>query len=197
MLAVVVALGAIVLWQSWADLSPKNFGIVAEGKLYRSGWLTPAATHRVVRKHGIRTIVDLGGFDKRPEDNRAAALTAQALGVERFEFRLQGDGTGDPNIYVEALRIITDPSKHPVLVHCSAGSERTGACIMLYRELVEGREREGPSANPDVMRDTRRFGHDPDDNRAMRPYLDQYEAAIFESYRTGKPIPFDIPPEKK
>jgi hypothetical protein len=158
---------------------PKNFGVVQEGRVYRSGWLTPSATERVVRAHGVRTIVDLGGFDKDGAAERVAARTAAALGVERRVFRLEGDGTGNPNAYVEALRIMADPAKQPVLVHCSAGSERTGLCVMLYRELVLGEPREG------LWDQTFEHGHDPARNTKLRPYLEEWGGKIAEAYRSG------------
>jgi protein tyrosine phosphatase (PTP) superfamily phosphohydrolase (DUF442 family) len=160
------------------NIVPKNFGVVDEGKLYRSGELTPAATERVVADHHVRTIIDLGGYDHDPVGERLAERTAEALGVERRVFRLQGDGTGNPNAYVEALRIITDPAKQPVLVHCSAGSQRTGACVLLYREIVQGKPFEGQ------MGEAYEHGHDPASNPKLRPYLEQWHVKIGEAFRS-------------
>lgn len=165
-----------------ANLFPKNFDVVATGTLYRSGHLTPMATRSVVRRYGIKTIIDLGAYDKDPSGEVAAQKAADDLGVERRVFRLSGDGTGNPNAYVEALRIIVDPSKQPVLVHCSAGSERTGVCIMLYRELVEGK----PPGS--TMNETLEHGHDPSDNKKLSPYLAQWREKIAEAFRTGNEI---------
>ncbi len=182
-IAASLALGGVGYAQ-WVhpNLFPKNFGVVAEGKLYRSGNLTAMATRSVIREHGIKTIVDLGAYDTRPELEIEAQKVADEMGVERRVFRLSGDGTGNPNAYVEALRIITDPSKHPVLVHCAAGSERTGVCIMLYRELVENK----PTGS--TMHETLTFGHDPDKNQKMAPYLAQWRESIAQAFRNGKSI---------
>lgn len=174
----IVAAGAVL----WAvaikpNVVPKNFGVVAEGKVYRSGWLTPAATERVVKRHKIRTIVDLGAYDKRPEMERSAERTASALGVDRYVFRLEGDGTGNPNIYVAALRIITDPSKQPVLVHCSAGAQRTSGCILLYRNIVEGR------SFSETVHEAFDHKHDPSDNPRLLPYLLDWHDDIERAFR--------------
>lgn len=179
-----IVVGAVVAYVQFVhpNLFPKNFGVVAEGKLYRSGNLTAMATRSVIREHRIKTIVDLGAYDTRPELEIEAQQVADEMGVERRVFRLSGDGTGNPNAYVEALRIITDPSKQPVLVHCAAGSERTGVCIMLYRELVEGK----PAGS--TMNETLEHGHDPEDNRKMAPYLAQWREKIVEAFRNGKSI---------
>lgn len=161
------------------QIVPKNFGVVEEGTVYRSGELTPAATRRVVRERGIKTIIDLGAYSDSDFEERIAARTAAALGAERRVFRLEGDGTGNPNAYVEALRIITDPAKQPVLVHCSAGSQRTSACVLLYREIVQGR----PFAQE--MDEAYAHGHDPARNTRLRPYLEQWREKIAAAYRSG------------
>ncbi len=164
------------------NIVPKNFDVVDTGKLYRSGWLTPAATRQVVEANHIKTIVDLGGYDIKPAGERVAERTAAALGVERRVFRLNGDGTGNPNAYVEALRIITDPAKQPVLVHCSAGSERTGVCVLLYREIVQGH------AFGADFNETYAHGHDPSRNTRLRPYLEEWHAKIAQAFKAGTPI---------
>lgn len=161
------------------NLIPKNFGIVDEGKLYRSGELTPAATQQVVQQHHIKTIVDLGAYDIDPAGERIAERTAQALSVERHVFRLNGDGTGNPNAYVEALRILTDPAKQPALVHCSAGSQRTSACVLLYREIVQNK----PFLAD--MNEATEHGHDPAKNTRLRPYLEEWHAKIAAAYKSG------------
>ncbi len=153
-------------------LFPKRFGVVEEGKVYRSGGLTPAGFERVVREHKIKTIVDLGGFTDDPVGEQAAARTAKVLGVARHTFNLRGDGTGDPRNYIEALSIITNPASHPVLVHCAAGSQRTGACIMLYRKITQGTPFETS------LDEARRYDHDPVDNPKLMPYLADHGAAI-------------------
>jgi protein tyrosine/serine phosphatase len=161
------------------NLIPKNFGVVDAGKLYRSGELTPAATKRVVEENHIKTIVDLGAYDVDPAGERIADRTAASLGVERHVFRLNGDGTGNPNAYVEALRILTDPAKQPALVHCSAGSQRTSACVLLYREIVQGK----PFLAD--MSEALEHGHDPAKNARLRPYLEEWHAKIAEAFRSG------------
>jgi hypothetical protein len=164
------------------NLTPKNFGIVDEGKLYRSGELTPAATRRVVEEKHIRTIVDLGGYDLDPAGERIAERTAAALNVERHVFRLNGDGTGNPNAYVEALRILSDPAKQPALVHCSAGSQRTGACVILYRTIVQGK---GKGCGAELLAEAAEYGHDPKKNVRLAPYLSEWCDKIEGAFNSG------------
>ena len=160
----------------------RNFDVVETGKLYRSGRLTSATTEQVVRGNGIKTIVDLGAFCRDTPDRRVADQTAAALGVKRFQFALQGDGTGDPQMYVDALKIIADPANQPVLVHCAAGSERTSVCVMLYRKAFEGKGYDETYAEA--------IAHKPRPHRnpELRKYIDRWGDAIIEAVKTGEPL---------
>ncbi|MEZ6235781.1 MAG: tyrosine-protein phosphatase [Phycisphaerales bacterium] len=161
---------------------PKRFHEVAAGTIYRSGKLTPAAMEQVVRGHDIKTIVDLGAWVDDPRGERLEARTADVLGVERHVFDLIGDSTGDPNDYVEALRLMTDPANQPVLVHCGAGTERTGMLVYMYRRIVEGATPE------DAMREARRIGHSPSRNPHLAEMIERWEPEITRAFREGGAI---------
>lgn len=170
------------------NLVPKNFGVVTEGRVYRSGELTPGATRRVVREHAIRTIVDLGAHTLgTPEQAREEAV-AEALGVAYHRLPLYGDGTGDPNQYARALRLMTDPDNQPVLVHCGAGAQRIGCAIALYRTVVEGHSPD------DALREATDFRHDPEDNPVMHETFHAWRDDIERVYREGGLIAFDGSP---
>lgn len=172
---------AAVAWDRVIEpqVIPKRFGVVVPGQIYRSGKLTPATMRSVVEDHGIRTVVDLGAWVHDARGERLEAQTARVLGVERHVFDLLGDSTGDPNDYVEALRLITDPSNQPVLVHCGAGTERTGALVFLYRTIVEG----VPEA--EALAEARRAGHDPRRNPRLNQTLERWKAQIARALRDG------------
>lgn len=165
------------------NVFPKRFGEVVPGQIYRSGKLTPAALTKVVREHDIKTIVDFGAWPEGSRADQREAATAEALGVDRVRLPgLSGDSTGEINGYVEALRIMNDPARQPVLVHCGAGTERTGCVVALYRMFEEGWTLEDAYAEADDK------GHSPDRNPHLRETLEQYTELIRESLETGVPI---------
>lgn len=164
------------------NLVPKNFGTVEPGVLYRSGGLTTVAFKSVVDKHAIRTVVDLGGFDTDPAADRRAQRAAEAMGVTRIVLPLSGDATGDPNRYVEALRIMSDPASQPVLVHCSAGAQRTGCAVALFRSVIEGWDDET------ALREAEDFRHDPKDNPRLREMFFTWRDEIENALHTGGAI---------
>ncbi|MBI4565553.1 MAG: tyrosine-protein phosphatase [Planctomycetes bacterium] len=138
-LAGLAAAAAVVAtaWHKWLrhEFTPRNFGVVESGTLFRSGQLTERMLRRVVGKHGLRTIVALNaGRSSGDMERRVAA----ELNVERFEFALPGDGRGDPRAVAQALAVMSDPQRQPVLVHCATGAQRTGLAVLLYRHLVQG-----------------------------------------------------------
>lgn len=167
------------------DLVPKNAGVVVPGAIYRSGELTPAATRQVVERHGIRTIIDFGAHEPGSSEEVRAQRVAAALGVTRHRFNLGGDATGDPNEYVEAMRIALDPGNQPVLVHCAAGSERTGCFVILYRHHIEG------VPIDEAYGEAMTHRHDPERNPRLRVVLERYAEAVGYSLKTGERIPFD------
>lgn len=164
------------------SLWPTRFGVVREGQIYRSGRMTPSALTHVHDRYKIKTIIDLGGYHAGSKEDLREQQTAEALGIKRHSFRLEGDGTGDVNIYADALRIMTDPKQQPVLVHCSAGSERTGCAIMLYRQLYEnvGIEK--------ALTEAQEFDHEPTKNPHVRAIAERWAKPIEEAVRTGKQV---------
>lgn len=186
---VIAVVAGVLVARDWAipNLVPKNFGVVVEGELYRSGELTPTTTARVVREHGIRTIVDFGAHEPGSSEEARAQATADALGVTRYRLPLFGDAQGDPNRYAEALAIMTDPEQQPVLVHCAAGAQRTGCAVALYRHIVEGMDLDA------AYDEANRYRHDPSDNPHLRRMLDTWADDVERAFRDGSTIEYDGP----
>ena len=134
------AIIAAILWHQWIkpEFLPRNFGVVQQGAIYRSAQPSPRVLRQLCAEYHIKTILDLGGaagFDRKTQAQRDVAAE---LGIERFEFLLPSDGTGDPEKYVRVLQLISDPKRQPVLVHCGAGAQRTSTAVILYRTLIQG-----------------------------------------------------------
>lgn len=174
---VVAALAGVWFGKARFDVYPDNFGVVKAGVLYRSADLTPAATKKVHEEYGIRTIIDLGAFHVGSAGERVASETAEALGIQRYIFRLEGDGTGNPNAYVQAMRVINDPANQPVLVHCAAGAQRTSGCVILYRNLMQGVEFDR------AYNEASDYRHDARKNPRLRAFLKAWTDQINRAYR--------------
>jgi len=166
---------------------PKNFGVVEAGQIYRSGELSPEAMRRVVADHGIKTVIDFGAHEAGSPSEMRERRVCDVLGVERYQMRLEGDSQGNANYYVQALRLMNDPAKRPILVHCAAGSERTGCAVILYRHVVQGKPID------DVYHEAYEHRHSDDRNPKLRWMLDTWAAKVGAAYRDGGLIPDQEP----
>jgi DSP-PTPase phosphatase fused to NAD+ Kinase len=159
---------------------PRNFGVVTEGAIYRSARLSPSMLTEVVERHGIRTLVDLGAYAD-PERGHRVDEVLHAHGAERVAIRMHGDGRGNPNGYLEALRVMADPARRPVLIQCAAGAQRTSALVLLYRRVVEG------VPIQETYPESFDFGHEPDE-WILLAYLADWAGPIEAAFRTGGPV---------
>lgn len=130
----------------WLDggryrFKPRRFGVVEQGAVYRSGQIHENLIEDVLREHRIRVIVDLATDPPGDEAAGAERDAAKRLGVRMVSIPdLDGNGIGPIESYAQALEALVDATQagEPVLVHCAAGSQRTGAAIAWYRMLVQG-----------------------------------------------------------
>ncbi|MEN6337576.1 MAG: dual specificity protein phosphatase family protein [Phycisphaerales bacterium] len=133
---------------------PRKWIAVEENYIYRSGQLSATLVRRTLRDHGIKVIVALNGETPGHRDQEAERKAAEELGIELVRFPLRGDGTGEVDHYVEAIGAVVQARRQgrPVLVHCSAGAQRTGGVIACYQLLVQGK------SPPEVLRNLRQGG---------------------------------------
>lgn len=178
------AIGARIAYISVIpNVFPKRFHTVDPGKVYRAGQMTPAAFEKVVKEYNIRTVIDLGStIHGQAEGERRNHRIVEALGVTRYVFRLYGDSSGNPNEYIQALRLASDPANQPVLIHCGAGTERTGFTCMLYKKHHFGTPLE------EGLREAQSVGHNPRRTPKLRQMLDTWANPILFHLREGGQI---------
>lgn len=87
-----------------------------------------------LKKMGLKTVVNLRAFH-----SDAGKLGNTGLSYEHISMKPWHPEEEDA---VRFLRIATDPTRTPVLVHCQHGADRTGAMVALYRMAVQGWTRE-------------------------------------------------------
>ena len=160
------------------DRGRRNFGVVEEGELYRSGRLETEVLRDVIQEYDIKTVVDLGSFDRFPRKERSNREATEELGAAWYGLQMVGDGRANPNGYVAALRLLSDPANQPALVQCAAGSQRTGTAVVLYRHLVQGRFIQA------AYEESFEHGHEPDNYRWIT-FLADWVDEIGDAYRDG------------
>ncbi|MGE0083375.1 MAG: dual specificity protein phosphatase family protein [Desulfococcaceae bacterium] len=97
--------------------------------LYRSA--QPSADgFAELKKMGIRTVVNLRASHSDEEMLRDTGLNYESIPVNTWALKEEDA--------VRFLKIVTDPDKTPVLIHCKHGADRTGTMVAVYRILLCG-----------------------------------------------------------
>ena len=149
LLAAVLAIPTLFFRSQYDNL--KRVRVVTPGKLVRCGQLSEDGLRQVIRDYGIKTVVNLQ--DEAPDPvlmldgkpGKRESVVTQEEGAEYVllrDFELlpinQLETGRRPHTIDDFLRIMDDPDKLPVLVHCMAGLHRTGALVAVYRMEYEG-----------------------------------------------------------
>jgi protein-tyrosine phosphatase len=101
--------------------------------LYRSAQPT-AAGMRNLQGLGIKTVVNLRTFHSDRDLVRGTRLHYQHIYMQAWD--------PEEDDVVRFLRVVTDPRRLPVLVHCQHGADRTGLLVAAYRVAVQGWSKE-------------------------------------------------------
>ena len=132
---------AIYVWDEFLKyrLIAKRFGVVVPGLVYRSGQISKWVIGDVLDRHGIEVVIDLQGADPQDQHQQAEIEAIERRGIALERFPMSGDGTGEPEVYAEAVAVLARAAAQgrPVLVHCGAGAKRTGGVVVLYRVLIQ------------------------------------------------------------
>ncbi len=175
-----IVIGVPLTYTTWRNRQFRNFHVVSEGVLYRSGQLPVDGLRRLVHDHGIKTVVTLRyppAPDKPAPDEEEERVCREA-GLHYYRLRqLAWSGPdnekADRGVPAEVtirqfLDIMSDPHNHPVLVHCFAGIHRTGAMCAIYRMEFEHWTPE------QAMREMRQMGYAAN-HRDVFGYLESYQ----------------------
>jgi len=79
---------------------------------------------------GVKTIVNLRMFHSDDEEIGDLDLVGVHIGTTVFHV--------SEDAVVEFLKVVADPARQPVFVHCQQGVDRTGAMVAIYRIVIEG-----------------------------------------------------------
>jgi protein tyrosine/serine phosphatase len=114
-----------------------NFHTVKEGAFYRSAQLSKAELLSAIRKHKIRSVLNLRGAHPGQAWYDQEVAVSQALGVAHYDYGLSAHRFVTREQIGEVLGIVRDAPK-PLLVHCKSGADRAGLVSALYRFAGEG-----------------------------------------------------------
>jgi protein tyrosine phosphatase (PTP) superfamily phosphohydrolase (DUF442 family) len=97
--------------------------------LYRGDQPSPLGMQNL-KKLGIKTVVNLRSLHSDREEIGGIGLAYEHISMKAWH--------PEAKDVVRFLKIVTDPQRTPVLVHCQHGADRTGTVIAVYRIAVQG-----------------------------------------------------------
>jgi len=134
-----VAMIAFGLWFTYyIGLLDHNFRVIAPNKAYRSAQLPPALLEREVQEHSIKCVVNLRGDAETAAWHRDELAVCKKVGIEHADIHFDLRKLPEPEQRKELLKRFEE-GPYPILLHCRAGSERTGLASLLYVMIVEGK----------------------------------------------------------
>jgi tyrosine-protein phosphatase SIW14 len=162
------------LYQSYHARLYRNFRVVKDGVLYRSAQLPRAGLARLVNDYRIKTVVCLRAGDKANDQAEEAYCIANGIRFVRVPPRSWSldDGTAPVEEGLATFRdVMKDAKNFPVLLHCFAGTHRTGAYVAVYRMDFEG------WSNEKALTELRGLGYVTlDEDRNVFEFLTRYRA---------------------
>ena len=102
-------------------------------ELYRGAQPTIEGMERL-KELGIKTIVNLRSFHSDREEIGDTGLSYEHIYMKTWN--------AEDKEVVRFLKIVTDPNRTPILVHCQRGADRTGTMCAIYRIAVQGWSKE-------------------------------------------------------
>jgi tyrosine-protein phosphatase SIW14 len=155
----------------------RNFHVVKEGVLYRSGQMSVAGLKQAIYDYDIKTVVSLRDtiVPGEPPGDLEEEAYCDKHEINFYRLAPAGWYAEDGPAPVEAgirtfKKIMADPANYPVLIHCFAGIHRTGTYVAVYRM-----EREHWS-NARAIAEVKDFGYTTlDDEWDVLGYLEVYQ----------------------
>lgn len=162
-----VALNAF-LW--YIGVYGGNVHTVIPGVLYRSAQLSGGTLEREIGRDHIRSIIDLRGASPDAADYRSEISISKRLGVDHDDVGLSAHRLPSPADVRELIKD-WDTMPKPILIHCKAGSDRTGLVATLFVAIQPGAD----LSQAEQQELTWRYGHFAAfGTQAMNDFFDLY-----------------------
>jgi protein tyrosine/serine phosphatase len=118
-------------WRLYHILLAGNFHVVDESRCYRAAQPTAAELTAMVRRYGIRTVINLRGISDDEEWYPLEVKVAKDLGIELVDVGMWSNSPPEIQEFRNLIHALAD-GKEPLLIHCNSGSDRTGLGSALY-----------------------------------------------------------------
>jgi undecaprenyl-diphosphatase len=132
-----------------------NFDTVLPGKVYRSGQLDEKQWKHYLQKYAIKSLLNLRGEHRAASWYQEEVRAANMLRVTHYDMKISANREVD-NGTLDTILAIMQQAPKPLLVHCQAGSDRSGLITGVYLFKIEGQPAETASGQLSLL-----YGHFP------------------------------------
>ena len=119
----------------------RHHGAVEEGILYRSGQPRPEELRELIQRDKLKTVVALRGSRDPADPDAWEQAERRACEEQNVDFvTLPCNHKNPPTAeqFQRFLDLMREKQRHPVLIHCRIGQQRTGMFCALYRVHFQG-----------------------------------------------------------
>lgn len=114
-----------------------NFHEVEKSVVYRSSWLGAEKLEQAVDRLGVKSVLNLCGEQPGVAWYEGEVAVSRRRGVKFVSLALSANMALDAGQVAKLAEIVRDAPK-PLLIHCRAGSDRTGLACAIYVALRGG-----------------------------------------------------------
>lgn len=159
-----------------------NFHALVPGRVYRSAQVNARNLEKLIRTHGIRTVINLRGSSDPMSWYLDECRVTHRLAVSQEDVSCSA-GRFPPTHEFRRLVEILDHCEYPILLHCRQGADRTGLAAVLVMLLQSDLTLEEARRHMSV-----RYGHFPFGRPTnLDRYLDLYAEWLQATGRTHCP----------
>jgi len=108
-----------------------NFHEVEKGVIYRSSWLGAEGLEKAITRHGVKSVLNLCGEQPGDAWYDGETTVARRHGIVFRSLTFSAKHELDAKQMTELVAFLRDAPK-PLLIHCRAGSDRTGLACAIY-----------------------------------------------------------------
>lgn len=127
---------AMIVEHNVTNIFRRNFHRIDECA-FRSSQPTTYQLRRIIKKHGIKTVLNLRGYEKNSPLRALEEKVCKEAGVKLIYINTYSRKIPDDKM-LEEFRETFKTIEYPVLIHCKAGADRAGIGSMLYLHYHKG-----------------------------------------------------------
>jgi len=127
---------AMIVEHNFTNAIRRNFHRIDE-HAFRSSQPTTYQLRRTIKKHGIKTVLNLRGYEKNSPLKALEEKVCEETGVKLIYISTYSRKIPDDKT-LEEFRETFKSIEYPVLIHCKAGADRAGIGSMLYLHYHKG-----------------------------------------------------------